>query len=275
MLIRAYLIRERAYANQSSHQAVGKQFINQFKNGCNALKTAILCPQYTVDSHVLKMLAEETKGTILKVIGGKTQRDYEEYGLVFIVYQYPLDPLNKEFIEFCRANKKLTKRSVLVINTPAPYIEELGTEQFSELVDDLKRMLISEDLFDLERNTTVIFNTMVDKNLQNECAKKLNVDLAPSLSPSLLKESRFLVIFSQVSEMFEKMTPFKANAWIILGIMGVPVGILTFYYATMVYDSAPGVPVSFGMALGGPVISYIGFRSKRYAKWMKTNTGKI
>ncbi|WP_400207766.1 hypothetical protein [Candidatus Methanomassiliicoccus intestinalis] len=235
------------------------------------MKTVILCPRQLVDSHALKILTEATHGSIHKTIGRKTLKSYDQYKSAFIVYQYPLDHLNEDFLSFCKLNKELTKRAVLVINLPTPYVEELGAEHFSELVSQLRRSLQAEDFFDFESETTMIFNTLVDKQLQNECAGCLGIALAPSLTRQVWKNSHCLLIFSPVSELFEHMSSFKANLSITAGLIAVPLGALTFYAGVVIYN----VPTAFGTACamigGGPLLAYIGLRSRKYPRWLKTS----
>lgn len=73
----------------------------------------------------------------------------------------------------------------------------------------------------------------------------------------------FFLIFSPVSELFERMSSFKANLSIIADLIAVP-------SIVVIYEVLPAFDAALVMIGWWTLLAYISLRSRKYPLWLKT-----
>lgn len=65
-------------------------------------------------------------------------------------------------------------------------------------------------------------------------------------------------------------TVLKANVSILTGILAIPLGMLIFYLGIVAYNTPPAFGIALAMIAGGPILTYMGYRSRQYLQWLKS-----
>jgi hypothetical protein len=224
------------------------------------MTTAIICPKYPMNPSLLRELERIESGKVLKIIGTNKKRDLSVYDKTIIVYQYSLSSINKGFTEFVENNSDL-KNVSMVIDIPQFHIDDdpgwvSGTNQLISFFNSK----YNKD----GREAAVINAEQADGSTQKKYAEKLNLQFLNRMDGRNLSKHPVTVVFNECSRYHMRISDRRANLYIIMGMLAVPVGIFLLYFA-IVYQS----PVSraAGLPCFGPILLYMAYRSKRFLHW--------
>jgi hypothetical protein len=106
--------------------------LDQKKKGERRVKTAVICSARAKDPNPA-MISDIEKithyGDVLRLIGGRGHKDLSEYDRIFVLYQYPVSPVNQDFIDFCNEYKDDIKSARLIISFPVfDMVERYSTD---------------------------------------------------------------------------------------------------------------------------------------------------
>lgn len=102
----------------------------------------LLCSKDTIDTVGFRNIRSSRKYDVLKVIGTDKFVGVSQYSEIVLLYQYPLNETDKEFLDFVKNNQNELKNAVLLFDVPMEVIDEAGIERS---VEQMKR--ISSEVF--------------------------------------------------------------------------------------------------------------------------------
>ncbi|MCL2031753.1 MAG: hypothetical protein FWG96_00530 [Methanomassiliicoccaceae archaeon] len=224
------------------------------------MTTAIICSKYSINTALLASLAKATSGKLLKVIGSSKKVDLAQYSKVIIVHQYSLSSYNKEFTKFLDNNNDL-KHATLVIDIPEFFIEK--NPDWRDRTNEL--ILGFNNRYEKEARATVANVENLKESDQRKYAEELGVDFSNTMSENILSKYSAVVVFNAKSEVRINVSDMRANLYVMIGALAVPIGVAIFYYGAKY--SLPGSWVSFNLVIFGPILMYVAYRGKRFAHW--------
>ena len=233
------------------------------------MKTLILYSNRPLETHSIALISKQTSGMLYDFIKIHNNKNLENYDQIVLVYQHPLNSINKQFVQFCDSNPSLVKESILVIDIPMPYAKKFDMESLSDQINNFRNTMISDYNYNADNAAAILINETVGKQTQMDYAKNLGYAPKQSITEGIEHGFRLFVMFSHVSEMYGNMTMLKANCSIIAGTFAIPLGLLIFYLGIVLYNTPPAFGAALTMIGGGPILAYVGVKNRRYLQWLK------
>ena len=228
------------------------------------MQTAIICPRYTLNSETIRILREKTDGSVLKILGGRMHADLTKYDLIILVYQYPLSPMNGDFIEFYEENKEALMHARLVIDLPASLIEDNASgipKELEGLIDRIGRT-------DITVESVALVNTnCTTEQKQKRYADSLGIGYKSIFDGRTIADNPAVVTIFTPSAFDMKISRRRACLYMIAGVCAVPLGVILFYFGLVVLHNSRLTGASFSLVGGGPLLLYMAYRSKKFAEW--------
>jgi len=203
-------------------------------------------------------------GRVLKVIGSIREISLAEYDKIILFYQYEVCPIRKEFVEFCERNRGSLKDASLIIDIPTTILED-GIE---ETLTGLTELIGYFDSLNSSGMSARLVNTNCTKeNKQKKYATDLGIGYESVFDKKILTDAPVIVTIFTPSNFDLEISKKRATAYMIGGVLAVPLGIMLFVIGVVLTNSPPAAGAAFTLVSGGPILYYMAYRSKKFTEW--------
>lgn len=129
------------------------------------MKTLILCSKHPLETHSVDLIIKQTHGTLCNFIEFSNNESLANYDQMILVYQHPLDSINRSFIQFCESNSLILEKSVLIVDLPLSYANALDPKLFADRINNLSNTLTLKCGYDV-RAASIFINKLVINKLR-------------------------------------------------------------------------------------------------------------